>query len=113
MFEALVNYAQKNPEECIILGLFLLSELLGSLPRFKSNGVFQLLITLLRGMLSKTSFGALVPGDPNTITTETVTTNVPVVETRILSKETLVVSKPLLDSDIKEDPVDTKDLKDN
>lgn len=65
MFEGITSWISQNPEQCIILVLFVLSEALGSMDRFKSSSVFQLLIIILRGMLSKTKFGVFA-GDTET-----------------------------------------------
>lgn len=64
MFDSIVHMVEQDPEAFIILVLFIISEILGSMDRFKSSSLFQLLRTVLGGMLAKTRFGNTVPTDP-------------------------------------------------
>lgn len=58
MFDSIIETIKQDPEAFIILVLFIVSEILGSMERFKSSSLFQLLKTVLGGMLAKTKFGA-------------------------------------------------------
>lgn len=95
MLESIVSYIQDHPEECIILGLFIVSEILGSMDRFKTSSVFQLLVGVLRSMLSKTVFAPLVHGEHTTVKTETTTLG-PEGEVKTVSTEssTIKTSQP-------------------
>jgi len=66
MWETIVHTVQQDPEAFIIFVLFILSEILGSMDRFKSSSVFQLLKTVLAGMFARTRYGGGVvpPVDP-------------------------------------------------
>lgn len=67
MFDSITSWIAANPEQCIILVLFLVSEILGNMPQFKANSVIQLIILVLKGMVAKTKFGVFVgdvPTDP-------------------------------------------------
>ena len=58
MFEALKNYVIANPEECIVLLLLIVSEILGSMDRFKANSVVQLLRNIAESFFAKTHLGS-------------------------------------------------------
>lgn len=60
MFDSLIESIRQDPQPFIILALFILSEVLGSMDRFKSNSIFQLFITVMKTLVSKTKFGSVV-----------------------------------------------------
>lgn len=66
--DAIIEIVKQEPEAVIILVLFIISEILGTMERFKSSSIFQLLRTVLGGMLAKTRFG--VPSVPVLTTVE-------------------------------------------
>ncbi len=68
MLDSIIETIKQDPEAFIILVLFIVSEILGSMERFKSSSLFQLLKTVLGGMLAKTKFG--VPSVPVLTTQE-------------------------------------------
>ena len=74
MFDPIIHMIEQDPEAFVILVLFIISEILGSMDRFKSSSVFQLLITVLRGMLAKTKFGAVIPTETHIVSTSETTT---------------------------------------
>lgn len=49
-----MDFSHFTTTDFIVLGLFVISELLGMIPAVKANGVFQLLAALLQKLITKT-----------------------------------------------------------